>query len=186
MPKIVPIAYAALAIASVVLLAGYHSGRDRAERLNASGAGVGAQMVDRPALDFELRTLDGGGLRLSDLRGKLVFLNFWATWCPPCLEELPAMAELAERLKGRPFEMVAVSQDEDWDALSTFFKGRHPSMRVALDPTGGLAHRYGTEKLPETYVIGRSGQILSRFVNAQPWSDPRFIGWFESVLASGL
>lgn len=160
----------------------------RREGLTAAAAPLGGQQVDGVPHDFELRTLDGGRLKLSDLRGEVVFLNFWATWCPPCREELPAMRELADRLKGRPFRMVAVSQDEGWSALQGFFgpRGAPPGVTVALDPGGRLARLYGTEKLPETYVVGRKGAVLARWVNAQPWASAELVTWFERALASGL
>ena len=162
------------------------------ESLVRAAAALGAHQVDGAPDDFELRTLDGGTVSLSALaaQGEVVFLNFWATWCPPCREELPAMADLARRMaeEGRPFRMVAVSQDEGWQALREFFGAAGPpaGITVALDPPGRLSRMYGTEKLPETYVIGRKGRVLARWVNVRPWSSPQMVEWFERALASGL
>ena len=79
-----------------------------------------AELVDRPAPDFVLGTVDQEELRLSDLRGQAVFLNFWASWCEPCREEMPSMVALANEMRGERFRMVAVSLDEDEDALIEF------------------------------------------------------------------
>lgn len=99
------------------------------------------------------------------------------------------MAALAGRLAGRGFRMVAVSQDNDWQTLQAFFDragGVPAGLTIALDPGGRLASMYGTEKLPETYVIGRSGRVLARWVNAQPWRSPEMSAWFDRALSSGL
>ncbi len=180
-----------LAVAVVAMVGATVQGGQagRHEALAAAAAPLGGQQVGGVPHDFELRTLEGGSVQLSALEGELVFLNFWATWCPPCLEELPDMAALARQLGGRGFRMVAVSQDEDWQTLRGFFQragGVPAGLTVALDPGGRLARLYGTEKLPETYVIGRRGSVLARFINAQPWEAPEMVAWFERALASGL
>jgi thiol-disulfide isomerase/thioredoxin len=176
-----------LSAAALVAVSASGGGARQQEALAAAAAALRGQQVDEIPHDFELRTLDGGSVRLSSLEGEVVFLNFWATWCPPCREELPDMAALAKRMAGRGFRMVAVSQDESWAELEAFFgpAGSPPGLTIALDPGGRLAHMYGTEKLPETYVIGRKGAVLARWVNAQPWSAPEMISWFERALASG-
>jgi thiol-disulfide isomerase/thioredoxin len=177
---------AAIALVGVIFLGGQ---AEKGEALAAGAAPLGGQQVGGLPQDFDLRTLDGGHVKLSELQGEVVFLNFWATWCPPCLEELPDMAALSKRLAGRGFHMVAVSQDNDWQTLQSFFArsgGVPPGLTVALDPGGRLASMYGTEKLPETYVIGRTGRVLARWVNAQPWKAPEMFAWFDRALASGL
>lgn len=186
----VPLAVRWLVVASsVAVLGGFSWSRvrhDRLEALHALGGRLGAEEVDRPALPFDLPTLDGGRVRLGGLRGRVVVLLFWATWCPPCRTELPALRSLAGAMAGRPFELVAVSQDEEWDAVRELLGPRPPGYTVALDPGGALALSYGTEKLPEAYVVGRDGRVVARFVNVQPWGSADMLGWLEQVVASGL
>jgi peroxiredoxin len=139
----------------------------------------GAQVVDRPAPDFEVVRQDGSRVRLSSLRGKVVFVNFWATWCPPCREEMPDLEKLAESLSKVPFELVAVSADESWREISAFQAGKPTKLLVGLDPEKSISHTWGTEKLPESYVVDRDGHIRLRFVNVQPWTDERIQRYLE-------
>ena len=96
------------------------------------------------------------------------------------------LASLARTLAGRPFELLTVSQDESWEPVRALVAERAPGLPVALDPDRRVSGAYGTEKLPEAYVIGRRGRVLARFVNVQPWASPELTGWFEGVLTSGL
>lgn len=140
----------------------------------------GAQLLDGPAPDFTVRDRDGNELRLSDLRGKVVFVNFWATWCPPCRAEIPDLEELAEKMRHVPFEIFAVSSDESWAEIDAFFGGEKSRMLIGLDPgKQAIAATYGTEKLPETYVVDQRGRLRLRFVNAQPWADERIHRYLE-------
>lgn len=146
----------------------------------------GAQLAEGPAPDFVLQRRDGTTATLADFKGKVVFLNFWATWCPPCREEMPDMEALARDLKFDQFEMVAVSGDESWAEIDTFaqgFEDRLQGMTVLLDTEKQLAARYGTEKLPETYIIDPQGRLRMRFVNKQPWTQPeiaRYLNWLAN------
>lgn len=142
-------------------------------------------VVDQPAISFELKDLEGNTHTLASLRGQIVFLNFWATWCPPCIEEMPSMLALAQRFEGRPFRMVAVSHDEDTDALVRFltnagFTGQH--VLILQDPEGQLAPHFGTELLPETYVIDRDGTTIARFMGARDWTSEPALRLFERLL----
>lgn len=121
-------------------------------------------------------------------KGTLIFLNFWATWCEPCVRELPSMRALARKLAGKKFAMVAVSYDEDWETILDFFKGAPRDLHIWRDPVqeeaGGqrpLRLKFGTDKLPETYVI-RDGKILARFVNERNWTNPTIVEYFERLL----
>lgn len=138
-----------------------------------------AQVVNRPAPDFEVVRQDGARVRLSSLRGKVVFVNFWATWCPPCREEMPDLEKLTESLSKVPFELVAVSADESWQEIQAFLAGKPTRMLIGLDPDKSISHAWGTEKLPESYVIDRRGVMRLRFVNVQPWTDERIQRYLE-------
>ncbi|MCA9541758.1 MAG: TlpA family protein disulfide reductase [Myxococcales bacterium] len=139
-----------------------------------------AQVLDAPAPDITALRKDGTQVRLSDLRGKVVFVNFWATWCPPCRAEIPDLEQLAEKMKHVPFEILAVSSDDSWDDITTFLGGKESGMLIGLDPDRqAIAARYGTEKLPETYVVDRAGRLRLRFINQQPWTDERIHRYLE-------
>ena len=149
-------------------------------------AALQAETADRPAPDWTL-PLDGGGqLSLTDLRGKVVFLNFWATFCIPCREEMPSMERLARKYRDRDLVMVAISQDEDLPTMRKFLSQVMPdgelTMEIPLDPPGDVKKAYGTDLLPETYIINREGQIVARFVNKYDWQRPEFDRFIDRLL----
>lgn len=156
---------------------------------------IGAEVVDLPLtaeqLAWPLEAGDGRTTTLAALpRDQLVFLNFWATWCSPCREELPSLFRLRQAMAGRAFSMVAVSYDEKWDDIRDFFTkwvGRLPSdqqMRLLrdtrLDEGGTLRETFGTTQIPDSYVI-RDGRVIARFVNAREWTDPSIVSYFEKL-----
>lgn len=139
-----------------------------------------------PAPDFTLPGLNGKDLRLSDLRGKVVFLNLFTTWCPPCRMEMPAMETLYRRLQDRGFVVVAVSQDEGGaKVVSPFVAEMKLSFPVLLDPIGRLSGRYGITGYPETFLIDRNGNVLKHFVGPEEWLSNEMTQYFASVLDGG-
>ncbi len=145
-----------------------------------------AQLIDRrPAPPIEVQRADGSTIRLEALRGKVVFVNFWATWCAPCRQEIPDLEKLSRLMRHVPFEILAVSQDDDWKEIDAFFNGRKSEMLVGLDTTKKVAERYGTSKLPETYVVDRDGKLRLRFVNVAPWTDPHIHRYLEWLATDG-
>ncbi len=143
------------------------------------------EVAEGPAPDISVTLQDGRTLKLSDLRGKVVFVNFWATWCPPCREELPDLQALTEKMKHVNFEILAVSSDESWADINTFFGGKIPKMTIGLDPDQRFARTYGTAKLPETYVVDREGNLRLRFVSVHPWTDEKIHRYLEWLATSG-
>jgi peroxiredoxin len=173
----------ALAAVVAALFFDLRQSRDTPEAILARQ--LDAQVVDRPAPPLQVSLHDGSTVRLSDLRGRVVFLNFWATWCPPCRKEIPDLEELAKEMKGLPFEMLAVSADQSWKDVDDFFGTKGTQMRIALDTSLQAARSYGTELLPETYVIDQSGRVRLRFVGAQPWTDERIERYLEWLASKG-
>lgn len=181
-PSRQPVQWAVLAGALLVLvgLLTVHLARPDHERALSLTSAFGAQILDAPAPDIVVQDREGKPIRLSDLRGKVVFVNFWATWCPPCRAEIPDLEELAEKMRHVPFEIFAVSSDESWADIDAFFGGKPSRMLIGLDPNKqAIAATYGTEKLPETYVVDREGRLRLRFINAQPWADERIHRYLE-------
>jgi peroxiredoxin len=126
--------------------------------------------VGAAALDFGLLSLRGDTVKLSDYRGKAVFLNIWATWCPPCLKEMPAMKSLYQRLKGREFEMLAVSIDREGEKVIRPFVAKYGlTFPVLLDPDSKTYRLYGLTGIPETFLIDKNGVILYRIIGPENW-----------------
>lgn len=139
--------------------------------LAMSERGPEASRQKGTAPDFVLKDLSGNKLRLSDLKGKVVFLNFFAHWCPPCRSEMPSMQALYGKLKGKNFEMVAVAVESSPknDAESLVRSGGY-TFRVLLDSNGAVAEKYGVRGIPATFVIDKKGRVVFEEVGSRDWS----------------
>jgi peroxiredoxin len=135
------------------------------------------------AADFTLRDLDGKAHKLSDYRGKVVFLNFWATWCPPCREEMPAMERLNEILGGKDFVMLAVNVDENIKDLEAFVKETPHGFTILSDADGKIQKLYKVFKFPETFIIDQRGEIVEHLVGARDWSSTEALKFFNAQIA---
>ena len=111
-------------------------------------------------------------ITLSQYRGQVVVLNFWATWCAPCVEELPSLVEMQRRMKAKGVTVLAVSVDVDDDAYRHFVKDHNVSLLTVRDPDQKSNSLYGTSKFPETYVIDRNGVMRRKFIGAVDWTEP--------------
>jgi cytochrome c biogenesis protein CcmG, thiol:disulfide interchange protein DsbE len=134
-----------------------------------------------PAPAFSLPARDGKPIELSAYRGKVVLLNFWATWCPPCREEEPSLRKLANAMDPAKFQLVAVSVDEGgWPEVDKFFSGNPPPYAVALDQTGRTSIAYGTTRFPESYLIDADGNLWFKFSGPRNWTDPSVFTLLDS------
>ena len=120
---------------------------------------------EQEAPDFELADATGKKWSLRALRGKPVLLNFWATWCAPCVEEMPSLENLNKRV-GDKLTVLTVSVDEDWEAVKKFFP-RGTGLSVLLDSSKEIPKRFGTEKFPETFLIDSQGRLQKLFYQAK-------------------
>lgn len=109
---------------------------------------------------------------LSQFRGQIVILNFWATWCPPCVEEVPSLVEMQRRMKSKGVTVIAISVDADANAYQQFIKDHNVDLLTVRDPEQKSNQLYGTFKFPETYVIDRKGIMRRKFLGAVDWTDP--------------
>jgi peroxiredoxin len=141
-----------------------------------------SKMEGKPAPPFSLPTLDGKTMTLADYRGKVVLLNFWASWCAPCREEMPSMQKLYEHFADRDFVMLTVSLDEERAAVDSFIRELGLTFPVALDPKNDVGSRYGLTGVPETFLIGKTGVVLHHVVGPGDWFDPGLVGVFESLI----
>ena len=136
------------------------------------------RQVDTVAPEFSLS--DGSqSVDLAKLRGKVVLLNFWASWCPPCIEELPTLMELHRRMP--EVVVVAISIDEDPEKYQSFLKKNHVDLLSVRDPSQRIETMYGTVQIPETYVIDRQGRVRRKFVSAQNWTSPEIMEYLAKL-----
>jgi thiol-disulfide isomerase/thioredoxin len=131
--------------------------------------------------DFALPTPGGTTFRLSAHRGKVVFINFWATWCPPCREEMPSMERLYTRLKDRRFAMVAVSLDASLPAVTSYLAQAGFTFPVALDPKMDVANSYGVRALPASLIVDPRGVLVAMAVGPRSWDGPAAQALMEGV-----
>jgi thiol-disulfide isomerase/thioredoxin len=155
----------------------------------------GVDRTDAPAPPIEVPTVDGGRFSLAEAGGQVVFVNFWATWCEPCRDEMPSMVRLGQELErahpGR-FRMVAVSVDETPEPIARFFDGAPPpGLVVGLDPDQRVTRAYyctargrcpDALKFPETYIVGPGGRLEAYIVGPRDWSQPEARRFLEALL----
>jgi len=138
------------------------------------------------APDFAVSDLQGRTVRLSALRGKVVVLNLWATWCAPCVEEMPSMDKLWTRFRDRDFVLLAVSQDEEGRrTVEPFVAKMHLSFPIFLDPEHQVGDRFGVWGYPETFVIDRNGYVVERVIGPRDWASSEATAALEALIAAG-
>ena len=149
--------------------------------------------VTSQAPDFEAVDLEGNPVSLSDLRGEVVLLNIWATWCEPCREEMPSMERVYRTLAPEGLRMVAVSIDaasggvdpggRPGGDIGAFAREMGLTFDLWHDPSGGIQRTYRTTGVPESFVIDRSGTIVKKVIGAREWDSPADIDFFRRLLA---
>jgi peroxiredoxin len=125
---------------------------------------------------FTLPRLSGGSeMALEDLRGRVVLVNFWATWCKPCEDEMPAMENLYRELSGQGFELLAISVDDSPETVEAFRQKLGISFPILLDPDQVAARRYQTTGFPESILVDAQGTIVERYVGPREWDHPDYV-----------
>ena len=147
-----------------------------------SNGGEGKSLVSKPAPDFTVKDQNGNQLKLSELRGNLVFLNVWATDCAPCVQEMPDMEVMNHAFKDRKFKMVTVSIDTDWKPVTAFFKQYRLTMPVYLDPGRSVYGAYHLTGTPETFLIDRNGIILKHTIGADRWASDAVLAYVDKLI----
>ncbi len=141
--------------------------------------------VEKPkvsTIPFKLPKMGGGEVSTDSFKGKVTFVNFWATWCPPCVEEMPSMRRLHQKMKDHPgFQFLAVSADESFAPVDQFFAKDPAKFTVLLDASGELAKKYGTTKFPETYVFV-DGELVGFIWGPRDWDSWFAEAYFEELL----
>ena len=134
------------------------------------------------APDFTVKDLAGKEVKLADLKGNVVLVNFWATWCPPCKEEIPSMMKLNQSMTGKPFRMLAISIDEGGkEAIVAFFKKSGMSLPAYLDSDGKISQLYGATGVPETFIVDKTGVIQKKIVGGMDWGSSEVLSFMNEL-----
>lgn len=151
-----------------------------AAALGMLGCAGGARPGKR-APDFKVRTERGQIRSLASYRGRVLVLNFWASWCPPCIAETRSLERLHHMLRGQPVSILAISQDKSRRAYRDFLLAEKVNFTTAREPGTRIPHRYGTVKIPETYIIAPDGRVARKIVSAYDWSKPKMIRYLTDL-----
>ncbi|MBI5098390.1 MAG: TlpA family protein disulfide reductase [Nitrospirae bacterium] len=138
--------------------------------------------VGKPAPAFELKDANGNLWNLSDLRGKVVFLNFWATWCVTCKSEAPHKEALFQKMQGKPLQMLGVLFRDDPGNLPAYYRMHNLSFPSLISPGNEAAKRYGITGVPETFIIDKNGIVREKIVGPLEWSNTENIKMIEKYL----
>jgi thiol-disulfide isomerase/thioredoxin len=157
-----------------------NSTSDLAKTFEAAGLRLLREKVN--PRDFSLPTTKGGSENLASLKGKIVFLNFWATWCGPCRAEMPSMEALYNRFRDDGLEILAVNCMEKEQEVIAFMGEHGLSFPAALDEDGKVSGAYGIQAIPTSYLLDRDGKIILRLVGSIDWDTPKIHTAFKSLL----
>ena len=136
-----------------------------------------------PAPDFTFPGLDEKMVSLFDYRGKVVLVNIWATWCPPCVEEMPSMEKLYRKFKGQNFEILAVSIDEPGlEAVAPFMKKSNLTFPALIDSEGTIKAVYGVTGIPESFIVDKQGILIKKIVGPVDWASPAVFRFFSEEI----
>ncbi len=144
---------------------------------------TGPIQVGLPAPNFTFPDLNGQKVSLFDHRGKVVLVNVWATWCPPCRDEMPSMQKLYERFKGKNFEILAVSIDfKGRDIVAPFMQELNLTFPALLDPNGSMKRLYGITGVPESFIIDKDGIVVEKIIGPLDWATPEVFRFFNDLI----
>lgn len=138
--------------------------------------------VGDKAPNFKITTDTGKSITRAEFGGKLLVLNFWATWCPPCVDEFPSLSAMAQEMKSKNIVVLGVSVDKNQQSYRQFLQRMSPGFETTMDAEASISADYGTFKYPETYVIDSEGKVRMKFVGPRDWSDPQIKQQIESLL----
>ena len=141
--------------------------------MQSPGAGI--------PVEFELNDADGGPHKLSDFRGKIVFLNFWTTWCPTCRIEMPSMEKLHQQFKNTDFAMMTINLQESVSRVKEFFKEFKLTFTALMDTGGDVGVMFSINQIPTTYILDKKGRIIGKALGPREWDSPKSIALFEHL-----
>jgi peroxiredoxin len=136
-----------------------------------------------PAPDFTLPGLNGGLISLSDFKGNVVLVNVWATWCPPCVHEMPSMEKLHQQFKDENFKILAVSIDlSGAKAVAPFMKKHNLTFEALIDPAGTIQIAYGVYGIPQSFIINKQGNIIKKIIGPIDWATPEIFRFLRDLI----
>ncbi len=145
--------------------------------------GVQQPQVRKPAPNFSLTGLGGEKVSLTDFRGQLVMLHFWATWCIPCRHEMPLLHELEHTLKGKRFRIICINVDRgEREAVQAFMDKVSPEFHTQLDPEGRVRNQYAVRALPTSYLIAPDGKFIGRILGERAWNSSESVELLQHLL----
>jgi peroxiredoxin len=132
-------------------------------------------------IEFRLKDIDDRQVSLSDFRGKIVFLNFWTTWCPTCRIEMPSMEKLHHKMKDKDLAMVTINLQETASQVKKFFKAHKLTFTALLDSTGEVGTAFGIYQIPTTFILDKEGRIIAKALGPREWDSKDSIAMFEHL-----
>lgn len=144
---------------------------------------LGFQVFAKPVVvpDFTAQSLSGGSVSLSQEKGKIILLNFWATWCPPCQHEMPAIEKLWKKTKGSRFTVMGISVGEEPGTVKDFIARKGYTYPIFVDPQGMLGTEFGARSIPTTYIIDKNGQAIAGIIGGAPYDSPEAASIFAEL-----
>lgn len=133
-------------------------------------------------VEIRLQDLNGADVNLSDFRGKIIFLNFWATWCPTCVVEMPSMEKLHLKLKDKDFALVSISIQDSAAEVQRFFKQNKLTFTALLDSIGKTVPGFGIRAIPTTLILDKTGRIVGRVIGPREWDSRESMAMFENLI----
>jgi len=184
-----PWIYAVIILLCSVLLALYFFKTDLLAKTDSRGMDklfsiMGVVRVP-PAKDpvaINLKDINGKTISISDFKGKIVFLNFWTTWCPTCRIEMPSMEKMHQKLKNMDFAMVTVNLQESASQVKAFFKEFKLTFTALLDSNGEVGASFAIRAIPTTYILDKTGRIIGRISGPREWDSKAAIALFENLM----
>ena len=144
--------------------------------------GVDKLPQDTDPVEIRLQDINGNLVSLSDFRGRIVFLNFWTTWCPTCLIEMPSMEKLHQKFKGKDFAMVTVNIQESDSQVKKFFNKFNLTFTALLDTTGEVAIGFSIRAIPTTFILDKSGRTIGTIMGPREWDSNKAVALFEHLI----